>query len=122
MSVLHYDKFSSSFLVGVGVHLYQYLDSEVKLLASCGDPPLTSHQKNEDVENKNKEEQSNNKEGNQTEKDDTKEKEQKAPRAEGQAFITGIATCEECIAVINNNKVVETFDRNFQKQASVVVS
>jgi len=100
MSVLHYDKHSNSFLIGIGANLYQYSNNQAKFLVKCGDIP--------DIPVPEVEE----KEGSQ--------EKGKVPRAEGTAYIMGLATCGECVAVISNNKVVETFDRKFQKQASTV--
>ena len=98
MSVLHYDKHTKSFLLGVGANLYQLSENHAKLLVKCGEAPET------------------------TEKEEPIKEGEKAPRAEGPAYITGVATCEGRVAVISNNKVVETFDRDFQRVASTVVS
>ena len=98
MSVLHYDKHSNTFLIGVGDNLYQYSNNQTKFLAKCGEYEDIPAAEQEMKENK------------------------RAPRAEGNAYITGVASCEACVAVVSNNKVVETFNRQFQKQASVVVS
>ncbi|XP_063683264.1 tRNA (guanine-N(7)-)-methyltransferase non-catalytic subunit wuho-like [Bolinopsis microptera] len=96
MSVLHFDKHSNTFLIGIGENLYQYSNNQTTFLTKCGEYLDIPAPEQEIKENK------------------------RAPRAEGNAYITGVASCEECVAVISNNKIVETFNRQFQKQASVV--
>ena len=96
MSLLHYDKHSDTFLIGIGEDLYQCCDTQTKFLVKCGEIPDMPVPEGEEKG--------------------------KQPRAEGPAYITGVASCGEGVAVISNNKVVETFDRGFQKQGSTVVS
>jgi len=96
MSVLQYDEHSNSFLVGIGEHLYQCSNNQTKFLVKCGDVPEIPEPEGEELEKG------------------------KRPRAEGPAYITGVATCGECVAVISNNKVIETFDRQFQRRGSTV--
>ena len=98
MSVLHFDKHTNSFLLGVAGNLYQLCENRAKLLVKCGEVPDPG------------------------EKGEPVKKGEKAPHAEGPAYITGVATCGGCVAVISNNKVVETFDGDFQRVASTVVS
>ena len=43
-------------------------------------------------------------------------------KAEGAAFVAAITTNDQYVAVISNNKLVEIFDRQSKKTASVVVS
>ena len=89
---MFFDEFTNTFLAGIGCDLYQISNTQSKHLVKCGE---VSKPVQDDKKSENK--------------------------AEGAAFISGIASNDHSMVVINNNKLVEVFDGQFQKVASVVV-
>lgn len=91
----YYDSYTDCYLVGAGCELHQLTPTSHKHLTKCGNTP--DNWTNEGQESK-----------------------YGKLKAEGEVFISGIATNGELTAVINNNKVVEVFDRDFNRLAATV--